>query len=556
MPSETTLLAGRYRLEYVLGSGGMGRVWRARDETLHRPVAVKEVHRADDLTAREREALSERTMREARMTAQLNHPGVVATYDAVVEDGSPFIVMELVPSTNLADRVAEDGPLARQEVARIGSRLVEALRAAHRQGIAHRDVKPSNVLLANDGRVLLGDFGIATRESDPSLTATGLLLGSPAYMAPERLRSERTGFAADMWSLGATLYAALEGGPPFRAETTMGTITAIMTDELVPPQAEGPLADAILGMLVKDPEQRLTLDEVGALLDRELRQPAGPGDTASFAVPSFDEPEHYEEPVREPVREAEWEEPAWTASPAKPPPFATEPERSRRPRLSGLLVALAAVMLVVLVVAAVVRFAGPDDSGGEAGAPSPSAEQGEQPRADSGGDGRSTRGDGSRDESEPTTQAADVPAGFRSHRDGLGFRIAVPSGWNRRLDGPTRVDFVAPSGDRFVRIDQRPQALPSAAGAWRQAEPGVADALPGYQRIRIDPVPHPRWNVADWEFTWQGDSGRVHVLNRGIATDTRGFAVYVSAPDATWDRQGQRLFDVVSRSFEPTPRGG
>ena len=554
MPSETSLLAGRYRLEYVLGSGGMGRVWRAYDETLHRPVAVKEVHRANDLTAREREALSERTMREARMTAQLNHPGVVATYDAVVEDGRPFIVMELVPSTNLADRVAEDGPLPAEEVARIGARLVEALGAAQRQGIAHRDVKPSNVLLANDGRVLLGDFGIATRESDPSLTATGLLLGSPAYMAPERLRSERTGFAADMWSLGATLYAALEGGPPFPAETTMGTITAIMTDDVVPPRAEGPLADAILGMLVKDPEQRLTLDEVAALLDRELQQFAGPEDTASFAVPSFDAPEPEEDP--EPEREPEWEPPAWTASPAKPPPFAAEPERSRRPRLSGLLVALAAVMLVVLVAAAVVRFAGPDDEG-EADAPSPSPERSEQPQADSGGDGRSTRGgDGSRDESEPTTPAADVPAGFRPHRDSLGFRIAVPSGWNRRLDGPTRVDFVAPSGDRFVRIDQRAQALPSAAGAWRQAEPGVADALPGYQRIRIDPVPHPRWNVADWEFTWQGGSGRIHVLNRGIATDTRGFAVYVSAPDATWDRQGQRLFDVVSRSFEPAPKGG
>ena len=254
MPSETSLLAGRYRLAYVLGSGGMGRVWRAYDETLHRPVAVKEVHLADDLSAREREALSERTMREARLTAQLNHPGVVATYDAVVEHERPFIVMELVAATNLADRVAEDGPLPAHEVGRVGSRLVEALAAAHRQGIAHRDVKPSNVLLADDGRVLLGDFGIATRDSDPSLTATGLLVGSPAYMAPERLRSERAGFAADVWSLGATLYTALEGGPPFRAETTIGTITAIMTDEIVPPRVEGPLADAVLGMLVKDPE--------------------------------------------------------------------------------------------------------------------------------------------------------------------------------------------------------------------------------------------------------------------------------------------------------------
>jgi eukaryotic-like serine/threonine-protein kinase len=362
-----------------------------------------------------------------------------------------------------------------------------------------------------------------------------------------------------MWSLGATLYAALEGGPPFPAETTMGTITAIMTDDLVPPRADGPLADAIVGMLVKDPEQRLTLVQVGALLDRELQQLAGPEDpedTASFAVPAFDEPAAVDEPVDEPEPEPEWQAPAWTTSPAKPPPFEPEPERSRRPRLSALLVALAAVMLVVLVAAAVIRFAGPDGEG-EADAPTPS-KRSEQPKADSGGDGGSAGGDaaGPRDGSEPEPRAAEVPAGFRTHRDSLGFRIAVPSGWDRRLDGPTRVDFVAPSGDRFVRIDQRAQALPSAAGAWREAEPGVADALPGYQRIRIDPVPHPRWNMADWEFTWQGDSGRVHVLNRGIATDTRGFAVYVSAPDATWNRQGQRLFDVVSRSFEPVPRGG
>lgn len=539
MPSETSLLAGRYRLAYVLGSGGMGRVWRAYDETLHRPVAVKEVHLANDLSAREREALSERTMREARLTAQLNHPGVVATYDAVVEDGRPFIVMELVAATNLADRVAEDGPLPAHEVGRVGSRLVDALAAAHRQGIAHRDVKPSNVLLADDGRVLLGDFGIATRDSDPSLTATGLLVGSPAYMAPERLRSERAGFAADVWSLGATLYTALEGGPPFRAETTLGTITAIMTDEIVPPRVEGPLADAVLGMLVKDPERRLTLDQVRALLVREVAEPE-PGQTASFAVPSFDDPDPDEE------------------SPAQPPPVVTTYGQSRRPRLSGLLVALAAVMLVVLVAAAVFRFADPDN--GEADAPSRSTEQTEQteqPGDGGSGDGRSTSGgDDSPDGSEPTTRAAETPPGFRDHRDRLGFRVAVPSGWQRRLDGPTRVDFVAPSGGRFVRIDQRAQALPSAARAWRQAEPGVAGSLPGYRRIRIDPVPHSRWDVADWEFTWQGGSGRIHVLNRGIATETRGFAVYVSAPDATWGSQGQRLFDVVSRSFEPAPRGG
>jgi eukaryotic-like serine/threonine-protein kinase len=563
VPSDSLVLTGRYRLESVLGDGGMGRVWRGHDETLGRAVAVKEVLFPPDVSDRDRDALAERTMREAQLTAQLNHPAVVTTYDAVVHEGRPFIVMELVPSVSLAERVAEQGSLPPETVRRIGLVLVDALRTAHRQGIVHRDVKPSNVLIANDDRVLLSDFGIATRESDPVLTSTGVLVGSPAYMSPERLRGERATPAADVWSLGATLYAALEGRPPFQAGTTMGTITAIMTDEVAPPSVGGDLADLVAGMLRKDPRDRLTLDEVRDALTpprrpeetQELSQPAvPPAEAPENADPHptrEPDPAEHEQPVWVPRRdqhEARDDEPAWLtgAAPAAP---------ARRRRMPVALLTAVALLLVVGVVGAAMWLSEP---GGEDGQPQaqPTADdapndRGGSPAAQSSGAEQSVSPSPTQEPS-PTPTSASVPEGYRMHQDQLGFRLAVPQGWERQLDGATRVDFVSPDGSSFVRIDQREQALPDAAQAWRDQEAAVAESLPGYERIRIDEVPHPRWNVADWEFTWEGDNGTVHVLNRGIATDTRGFAVYVSTPDSQWPTEGQRLFGVASETFTPT----
>ncbi|MBA2509114.1 MAG: serine/threonine protein kinase, partial [Nocardioidaceae bacterium] len=232
--SDARLLAGRYRLESVLGRGGMGQVWLGRDETLGRTVAVKEIRLPTALSDEDRDALCSRMLREARLTARLSHPGVVTVYDVVSEDGRPFIVMELLPVPTMADEVAKTGPMPPQRVAEIGLELLPALDAAHRAGIVHRDVKPSNVLLS-ENRVVLSDFGIATSESDPRLTATGLIVGSPTYMSPERLRGDATGPETDMWSLGATLYAAAEGRPPFDGPTTMGTVLSILNDDLPRP---------------------------------------------------------------------------------------------------------------------------------------------------------------------------------------------------------------------------------------------------------------------------------------------------------------------------------
>ncbi|MQA88235.1 MAG: protein kinase, partial [Streptosporangiales bacterium] len=222
------LVGGRYRLEEPLGRGGMGIVWRGRDELLGRAVSVKEVLLPPGLSAQEQDVLYRRTLREARAAARLDHPNVVLVYDVVEENGRPWIVMELVRARSLGDVIREDGPLPPHQVAEIGQHVLAALRAAHGAGVLHRDVKPSNVLLADDGRVVLTDFGVAAVEGDATLTGSGTLLGSPAYIAPERARGARATAASDLWALGATLYAAVEGRPPHDRGAAMATLTAVV----------------------------------------------------------------------------------------------------------------------------------------------------------------------------------------------------------------------------------------------------------------------------------------------------------------------------------------
>ncbi|GAB2827345.1 hypothetical protein GCM10027176_34570 [Actinoallomurus bryophytorum] len=252
------VLAGRYHLVGPIGHGGMGVVWRARDETLGRDVAVKELLLAAGLPESERTEAYRRAIREARAAALLDHPDIVTVHDVVTEDDRPWIVMELVSGVSL-DRAA---PLPPQAVAAIGLRILGALRAAHRRGILHRDVKPTNILLADDGRVVLTDFGIASLEGDPSITRTGAFVGSPGFVAPERLRESPAGPASDLWSLGATLYTAVEGRQPFERATPMAALGAVLTDEAPPPVRAGPLAPVLGRLLVKDPAARISADDV------------------------------------------------------------------------------------------------------------------------------------------------------------------------------------------------------------------------------------------------------------------------------------------------------
>ncbi|MGI8626895.1 MAG: protein kinase domain-containing protein [Geodermatophilaceae bacterium] len=267
------VLAGRYTLRTPLGRGGMGTVWLATDSVLGRQVAIKEVT-FDAAAVEERRLLRERTLREARAAARFQHPRVTTVHDVIEEDGRPWIVMEHVPSRTLARVLQENGPMPPDLVSRIGMDLLGALEAAHRAGIVHRDVKPDNVLIGAEWRAWLTDFGIATSSGESGLTEEGILLGSPSYMSPERARNEVPSPAADVWSLGATLFTAVEGRPPFDRGDAMSTLLAVITEPSAPLAHAGPLTPVLLGCLTKDPARRMTLDQVRAGLNRVLMGPA------------------------------------------------------------------------------------------------------------------------------------------------------------------------------------------------------------------------------------------------------------------------------------------
>ncbi|MFI8961334.1 serine/threonine-protein kinase [Streptomyces sp. NPDC053493] len=287
--AEGRLLAGRYRLGVVLGRGGMGTVWRAVDETLGRTVAVKELRFPNSIDEDEKRRLITRTLREAKAIARIRNNGAVTVYDVVDEDDRPWIVMELIEGKSLADAVREDGTLTPRRAAEVGLAILDVLRSAHREGILHRDVKPSNVLIAEDGRVVLTDFGIAQVEGDPSITSTGMLVGAPSYISPERARGHKPGPAADLWSLGGLLYAAVEGSPPYDKGSAIATLTAVMTEQVDPPKNAGPeLQQVIYGLLEKDPDQRLDDAGARALLRAVLDAPEAapePSPEATRVVP-------------------------------------------------------------------------------------------------------------------------------------------------------------------------------------------------------------------------------------------------------------------------------
>ncbi|MFF4273027.1 serine/threonine-protein kinase [Streptomyces sp. NPDC001536] len=273
-PGTGRLIAGRYRLLAKLGHGGMGTVWRAQDETVDREVAVKEPRVPDHLPDRERANAFERMRREARAAARLDHPAVVNVHDVAVVDGQPWIVMELVRGRSLGDALQE-GTLGAREAARIGLEVLGALEAAHAAGILHRDVKPDNVLLGRHDRVVLTDFGIAQIEGETNLTDTGGFVGSPEYIAPERVLGQRPGPASDLWSLGVVLYAATEGVSPFRRSNTPATLQSVLNaTPAAPASASGPLADVITGLLQKDPARRPSAAQVRALLETAANPPA------------------------------------------------------------------------------------------------------------------------------------------------------------------------------------------------------------------------------------------------------------------------------------------
>ncbi|MCX5554828.1 serine/threonine protein kinase [Streptomyces sp. NBC_00038] len=361
MSDKGRLIAGRYRILDRIGRGGMATVWRAHDDLLDRQVAVKKLHPQPHLDADELDTLFERTRREARSAARISHPNVVVVHDVVDDEGLPIIVMEYVPSTTLADRIKAHGPVPPEEVARIGRGVLAALRAAHRAGVLHRDVKPANVLLAEDGRVVLTDFGIAQASETSNLTRSGQLVGSVDFMAPERLVGAKPGPAADLWALGATLFQAVEGRSPFLRDTVAQTMYAIAMEPAPEARGAGPLTTLIQGLLVGNPAERLSAEDA----ERMLRLPAG--EAGSSVVPPAARTTADNVPVAgagpNPGRGTD--EAYAAGQPAeRPQPATTDLQAQRSPGRSKKPVVLAAAVATALLIAIAVLITMPAEKNG------------------------------------------------------------------------------------------------------------------------------------------------------------------------------------------------
>jgi hypothetical protein len=553
------ILAGRYRLDAVIGRGGMGAVWRARDEVLKRDVAIKEIVWPAQLDPAERETARRRAVREAQLAARLRHPNVVGVYDILDEDGRPCIVMELVPFRSLRDAVAEDGPMSPAEAAQVGLGVLAALKAVHEVGVVHRDVKPANILLGPEDRVVLADFGIAKAADSPALTASGVLLGSPSYLAPERARGGRAGVASDLWALGASLYMAVEGRPPFERDSMIASLTAVVADEPEPAARAGPLWPVIECLLRKDPADRL--DAAGA--ERMLRQIA----SAPAAVLTAVAP------------------PAAVAQPAEAaPPAAVDPpaeaaasavQGARRAGFRGRkapVVALAAVAVIALIATGIAmallrhpghlaaRPAAPAASRPAPSATTPSSAPPSTPSSASSAPASSAPASSAAASSAAASSApassgsTALPAGYYRFTNSTGFSIGVPRGWQISHDGHYVYIRDPANSGIFLLIDQSDQPKPNPLADWRQQAANRQGSYPGYHLILLREVRYPQAEkAADWEFTYNRNGVMVQVLNRNILANAQhAYALYWSTPVSDWDAF-YHYFQVFAATFRPAP---
>ena len=425
-------VSGRYSLTEPLGRGGMGTVWAADDTLLKRRVAVKEVKLPPSIPLAERDAIKARATREARAAAQLSHPNVVTIFDVVEEDGT-YIVMELIGAPTLAETVRESGPLSYRQAARIGLDVLDALEAAHDKGIIHRDVKPGNVMCPPGGRAKLADFGIASLKGDPKITTTGMIMGSPSFMAPEQATGQATGPATDLWSLGATLYFATEGVPPFDRGQPIPTLTAVVHDDAPTPQGAGALGPVIAALMSKESEDR---PDPAALRPMLL-------DVAEGRVPDVSTEVYAPPPVE---TEAEGGDDA-TPPPAPAPVTAPSPREVPDRRGRGALIALG--LAALLVVGGLIFWGLQDED-----PPAETPQAGENGGRDRGGGG----GGGAEEEPDigPTRTFA---AGD------TGYGVEVPEDWQERPQAETRIDLVDPATGDYLRVEWTDQPGEDALAA-------------------------------------------------------------------------------------------
>lgn len=479
-PTGQRLIAGRYRLRRVLGRGAMGVVWLGYDEVLHRLVAVKEVQLPAGMPEAEANEVRERTLREARAIAALTHPNVVAVYDVAKEGVEPFVVMEWLRGRSLAQVTGAAGTLNAEQAAVVADAIAAGLDMAHRRGITHRDVKPGNVLVGEDGQVKLTDFGIARNVSEATMTSSGIILGTPAFMAPEVAAGEPVTTSADLWSFGATLFAVVEGRPPYDAGDPVATVTEVVHGE-IPRVPDGtPLAEVITGLMARDPADRMSVVEVRRRIRPLLPEPGStvfpPGEAEESADPADNKrTTNLGTPKRPPSRVVAPVGPTESAGQG-PPPLAADPgplpwerrgqpppapvstvrrptRRRRRPLVTAVLMVVAVALFAVAGTAgfaATRRLAGRDLLP-QAAAVTLTPPPLRAPALDV--------------TLVPTTAAAPVqPA-----TSGGDFTLRVPSGWNefveqrqpeRQLPSSTAVRWVKPDGTAELAVERFTDYLP------------------------------------------------------------------------------------------------
>ncbi|WP_133874922.1 serine/threonine-protein kinase [Paractinoplanes brasiliensis] len=545
------LVAGRYRLGEPVGSGGMGRVWRARDEMLDRDVAVKEFVPPDWMSDEERARLRDRTLREARSAGRLNHPHVVRIYDVVHADGLPWIVMEYVPSRSLHQVIHSDGPFSPATAARIGLALLDALRAAHAAGVLHRDVKPHNVLIGHDGRVVLTDFGLATFVDDGAVTGPGLVVGSPQYVSPERARDGTSSPESDLWSLGATLYAAVEGRSPYARENAMATLMALATEDPDPPSRAGMLGPVLTGLLRRRPGDRLTADEV----ERRLRMivastPAVPRVPSPRRVRAFVGSE-VDQPAEGRVRGGEGDAVGRAPTLGRAPVALASVEKRHLPLVAAGLALVALLGVGGILAGYLVRK--------EPVAPvsAPSA----RPMAASFSALTCDRPAPANLPKLPLRNASrgvsgwSLFPGWSYFTNGSGFHMPVPDGWTWQRIGTTYC-FRDPVGDTVLSLDtgRNPAADPVKACRAEATRLVQAGALPGYEELALERTPLLN-KTADWEYRYNRDGVRMHAQTRWFVKAERGFAISWATRDFDWTGDLAKI-NMVLTTFYAQPKVG